>query len=177
MPTSYLPAGLNLATPKMFDPAGEQSETTTRAQDIVDDLNQPKEVKSAIDPKVKKINDEFRTRIDACKQYRRKLIPNWTTNIDWRRGKPFSSQADSDQIAVNLDWTLTKSKQAQLFSQVPQAESTTEKTPLSPRPHGLYGLPEEAQRLSNRRRYRICHGRVSPRLHQRSRHRRYHGRV
>jgi hypothetical protein len=71
-------------------------------------------------PKVKKLHDEFRTRIESCKQYRRKLIPNWTASIDYRRGKPFTSQTDEDQIAVNLDWSMTKMKQAMLFSQVPK---------------------------------------------------------
>jgi hypothetical protein len=59
------------------------------------------------------------TRIDACKQYRRKLIQNWTINIDYRRGKPFQSQTDEDRVVVNLDWSLTKAKVAALFSQVP----------------------------------------------------------
>lgn len=68
----------------------------------------------------KKIWDDFRTRAESCKTYRRKLIANWTTSIDFRRGKPFNSQTDDDRIAVNLDWSLTKTKQAALFSQVPQ---------------------------------------------------------
>jgi hypothetical protein len=63
---------------------------------------------------------EFKKRIDVCKQYRRKLISNWTANIDYRRGKPFASQTDEDRIVVNLDWSLTKAKQAALFSQVPR---------------------------------------------------------
>lgn len=63
---------------------------------------------------------EFRKKIDACKQYRRKLIPLWVANIDYRRGKPFASQTDEDRVVVNLDWSLTKAKQAALFSQVPQ---------------------------------------------------------
>jgi hypothetical protein len=87
----------------------------------------------AVDPKIKKRNDEFRQRVDQCKQYRRKLIANWTVNIDYRRGKPFASQTDQDQIAVNLDWSLTKSKQAALFSQVPQVrlEHSPETLPKS----------------------------------------------
>lgn len=73
-----------------------------------------------VDVKKKKLWTDFQARIDACKAYRRKLIANWTQNIDYRRGKPFASQTDEDRIAVNLDWSLTKSKQAQLFSQIPQ---------------------------------------------------------
>jgi hypothetical protein len=106
----------------MFPPLAPQPEDTmtTTAQDVVDDHN-TRDDEPSKDPKVKKRNDEFRQRVDICKLYRRKLIANWTTNIDYRRGKPFSSQSDENQIAVNLDWSLTKSKHAQLFSQVPQA--------------------------------------------------------
>jgi hypothetical protein len=68
----------------------------------------------------KELFKEFRKRIDACKQYRRKLVANWVSNIDYRRGKPFASQTDEDRVVVNLDWSLTKSKHAALFSQVPQ---------------------------------------------------------
>jgi hypothetical protein len=63
---------------------------------------------------------QFKAGIDLCKTYRRKLIATWTVNIDYRRGKPFTSQTDEDRIAINLDWSLTKAKQATLFSQVPQ---------------------------------------------------------
>ena len=94
---------------------------TTTAQEVVAEQNAPvapQEPKT--DPKDKKRYEDFRARIDTCKNYRRKLISNWTTSIDYRRGKPFTSQSDDDQVAVNLDWSLTKTKQAALFSQVPQ---------------------------------------------------------
>jgi hypothetical protein len=68
----------------------------------------------------KKIWKEFRARIDACKTYRRKLAQTWAVNIDYRRGKPFQSQSDQDRVNVNLDWSLTKSKIAALFSQMPE---------------------------------------------------------
>lgn len=67
----------------------------------------------------KKLGREFRRRIDASKQYRRKLVQNWQQNVDYRRGKPFASQSDEDRVAVPLDWSLTEMKQALLFSQVP----------------------------------------------------------
>ncbi len=63
---------------------------------------------------------EFKEAISTCKQYRRKLVQTWNTNIDYRRGKPFSSQSDEDRVSVNLDWSLTKQKHALLFSQVPE---------------------------------------------------------
>lgn len=71
-------------------------------------------------PKNKKKNTQLKSDIETCKTYRRKLSSNWSTSIDYRRGKPFLSQVDSDSIAVNLDWSYSKTKIAELFSQLPQ---------------------------------------------------------
>lgn len=112
--------------PQSPDPSNDPTST---AQDLVDAQNEPAEEAAAPeDAKVKKRNDEFKTRIEQCKAYRRKLIANWTVNIDYRRGKPFASQTDQDQVAVNLDWSLTKSKQASLFSQIPQVRLDSAET-------------------------------------------------
>lgn len=73
-----------------------------------------------VDANTKKRWAEFRQRIQTTKAYRKKLIRNWTANIDFRRGKQFSSMPDDDTVAVNLDWSYTKTKQAALFSQVPE---------------------------------------------------------
>ncbi len=62
----------------------------------------------------------WKARIQACKNLKRKLIPSWSTNIDYRRGKPYSTSSDEDRISVPSDWIYTKAKQASLFSQVPQ---------------------------------------------------------
>lgn len=63
---------------------------------------------------------EFRHRTDVCKAYRKKLVRNWSLNIDHRRGKQNAAESDSDNVFVNLDWSFTKVKQASLFSQVPK---------------------------------------------------------
>ena len=78
---------------------------------------QPKEAASA---ETKKRWAEFRQRIETTKSYRKKLIRNWSTNIDFRRGKTGASQGEDESVAVNLDWSYTKTKQAALFSQVPK---------------------------------------------------------
>lgn len=108
---------INIQNPLVND---AEPETTSTAQDVVAAQNQPKVPEQQKDPVAQKRNKEFKTRIDTCKQYRRKLVANWTVNIDYRRGKPFASQTDEDTIAVNLDWSMTKAKQAGLFSQVPE---------------------------------------------------------
>lgn len=107
--------------PITINPTTDPTQLTSSAKEMVKTQNAPFVPSEApLDKKVKKVHDEFRQRIDICKNYRRKLIANWTVNIDYRRGKPFTSQTDEDQVAVNLDWSLTKAKQSALFSQVPQ---------------------------------------------------------
>ena len=68
----------------------------------------------------KSIHKKLRREADACRSYRRKLAHEWRISVDYRRGKPYASQSDEDRIAVPLDWWLTKQKQAELFSQVPE---------------------------------------------------------
>lgn len=75
--------------------------------------------KTDVEDPQKKKNRVFRDQVAACKSYRQKLIPNWTDNVDYRRGKPFTSYTDQDRVTINLDWSITIAKQSQLFSQVP----------------------------------------------------------
>ena len=120
---------LNIQNPLVND---SEPDMTSTAQAVVDAQNQPKPPVKEKDPAVVKRNKEFKQRIDTCKQYRRKLVANWTINIDYRRGKPFASQTDEDTIAVNLDWSMTKAKQAGLFSQVPEARLSHAPQTLAP---------------------------------------------
>lgn len=64
--------------------------------------------------------------IALSRAYRQKEIPDWTRSIDARRGKCFATESDEDRIGVTVDWSATKAKQAQLFSQVPEVRLTTE---------------------------------------------------
>lgn len=80
----------------------------------------------------KKLFREFRKRIEASKMYRRKLIQNWQLNVDYRRGKPFSSQSDEDRVQVPLDFSLTEMKQSLLFSQVPAVRLNHPPQTISP---------------------------------------------
>lgn len=91
----------------------------TTQPELTDIGAEPKQ-DDAPDAKAKKRHAEFRQRIASNKSYKRKLIQNWSKNIDFRRGKVSNSQEDDDSVAVNLDWSYTKTKQASLFSQVPK---------------------------------------------------------
>jgi hypothetical protein len=64
--------------------------------------------------------DAVRKRVQLCKQHRRKLSSAWQTNVDYRRGKLFSSESDDHRVVVPVDWYLTKQKQAALFSAMPK---------------------------------------------------------
>lgn len=70
-------------------------------------------------PDNKKRNKLIKQGVAVCKNYRSKLIKNWDVSISYRKGKPYTTQSDEDRVAVNLDWSYTKMKQASLFSQVP----------------------------------------------------------
>jgi hypothetical protein len=63
----------------------------------------------------------WRSNMSRCRRVRRDLVVEWSENIDRRRGKLFDTDSDEDRIAVPLDWSATKAKQAMLFSQVPEA--------------------------------------------------------
>ena len=75
---------------------------------------------------------KWKARIEKCKTKRRRLITDWTINIDYRRGKQFDADSDYDRIAVACDWSMTKSKQSQLFSQVPKIVSTAKQKAYAP---------------------------------------------
>lgn len=89
---------------------------TTNQQDPEQLQQSPDE---AVAAEKKKLHKRLRHSIDATKQHRRKLIYDWQLNVDYRRGKPFATQSDEDRVSVPMDWSLTKEKESQLFSQVP----------------------------------------------------------
>lgn len=64
--------------------------------------------------------EQLRNDVELSKKKREDLIPNWQLNVEERRGKDFDTVADEGRSMVPMDWTLTKTKAAQLFSQLPQ---------------------------------------------------------
>src|SRR3990172_161562 len=94
------------------DPVMDMTQTAQTNTELQNQPTPPKE--ESVLPETKKRWQQFKSRIETCKQYRRKLVSSWSLNIDYRRGKPFASQMDEDRIAVNLDWSLTKTKHASL---------------------------------------------------------------
>lgn len=76
--------------------------------------------------------EKWRGWIAASRLRRQDLLADWQRNVDFRRGKPFESASDDDRIAVNKDWSMTKTKQAQLFSQVPKVRLVEKNAEFAP---------------------------------------------
>lgn len=69
---------------------------------------------------------QLKNDIALTKRERDLLVPNWQLNVVERRGKDTDDASDEGRSRVPVDWTVTKTKAAQLFSQMPQVR-------LSPR--------------------------------------------
>jgi len=50
---------------------------------------------------------------------RRELLTTWQDNVMYRVGKPFREAPDDDTVNIPADWSRTKNKQAQIFTQCP----------------------------------------------------------
>lgn len=64
--------------------------------------------------------DLWRSRIQRTRAYKTMVAPDWMENIDYRRGKQAASDSDKVRHPVTTDWSATKAKQAQLYSQTPE---------------------------------------------------------
>ncbi len=79
-----------------------------------------------------KIIDQFKARIANAKRHRRQFQSEWKRNVDLRLGSIATqftggvSVADEIKSEVNPDWSLTKTKTANLYSQVPAVTVTYE---------------------------------------------------
>ena len=81
----------------------------------------------------KKVEDHLKGRIKTAKKNRKTYYSEWKENVETRLGKPSDLDTpgvntdDNDaQSEVNPDWSLTKTKTANLFSQVPMVQGTHE---------------------------------------------------
>lgn len=81
------------------------------------------------------IAKDFKKEVETSKTQRRKYTSEWKDNIQLRTGKAGASVytggvrtglADDDRSEINPDWALTKTKIANLYSQVPQVQITHE---------------------------------------------------
>lgn len=82
----------------------------------------------------KKVAKQLKEQLEARKTKRKEMIPAWKRNVETRRGFPEGAGStvgvgDSGgdlQSEINPDWSLTKTKTANLYSQDPQVQGTHE---------------------------------------------------
>src|ERR1019366_2235245 len=80
----------------------------------------------------KEIESYFKSRITSAEKFRRTKSTEWKRNVDLRLGKTATLYTggvnidDDIQSEINPDWALTKTKTANLFSQVPEVQGTHE---------------------------------------------------
>jgi hypothetical protein len=75
----------------------------------------------------------MKTEIDEARAERDKLVENeWKDNVLYRLGKPFKDSSDDDRVSVPVDWSLTKAKEAGLFSVVPSVNLTAKQEKYKP---------------------------------------------
>jgi hypothetical protein len=100
------------------------------------DLEKPDDVAEPIDPA--KVEETFKSKIRASKRNRREKSKDWKRNVESRLGYSANVDtggfniADDGEAEVNPDWALTKTKTANLYSQVPQVQGTHENTQYAP---------------------------------------------
>lgn len=94
----------------------------------------PDSAKDPDDGPNKKIADRLKARMETCKKTKNDLVADWKANVDARMGKVTNIPAlvgvanvdDDTQTPVNPDWSLTKIKTSNLFSQVPEVQGSHE---------------------------------------------------
>ncbi len=70
------------------------------------------------------VTEQLQQELDQSKRARDLDTDGWQLNIDERRGKATTDAADESRSMVPVDWTITKTKSAQLWSQMPQVRLT-----------------------------------------------------
>lgn len=86
----------------------------------------------------KKIADSMRDRLESSVRVKKTFLNDWKRNVDTILGQPvalYTEGLDLDvdlQSAINPDWSLTKTKTANLFSQMPTIRGTHENAKYAP---------------------------------------------
>lgn len=88
-------------------------ETAAETAPVADPLAEVDELEQR-----KKRVEKVRARVSKAIQLRDDRLPSWKESVQARIGKSLDSVSD-DTVQVPADWSRTKSKQAQLFFQVP----------------------------------------------------------
>jgi len=129
--------------PEPYEQTPEQPEATAeKASDNAAEPDSPTMSK-------KQIETYFKTRAKSCKTEKDSLIQEWRRNVELRIGhvaelytNGFNVPFDELQTELNPDWSLTKTKTANLYSQVPTVRLSSENKAYRP------ALPPFAKQLN-----------------------------
>src|ERR1019366_4335942 len=103
----------------------------------LDEVAPPSDSPKVAEPKPidnEKVAKDLKGKADASKRNRRTYSSEWKDNVTLRLGKTGATvntgglgiTQDSNRSEINPDWSLTKTKTANLYSQVPQVQMTHE---------------------------------------------------
>lgn len=108
----------------------------TESEPIAADETGPETPMSSLPPAIDndKLAKRFQTKIEVSKRHRRKISAQWKRNIAMRMGDPRAigseyyepTVSEDRRSLVSPDWALTKTKTANLYSQVPAVQCTHE---------------------------------------------------
>src|SRR6478752_3136785 len=107
---------------------------------MMDTLSPPadKSAEQVLKDRNRLIEDDLRSSVDLSKKSMGKFHSTWDTNVEMRRGKTTTTQTvypsqinisdyeEPGRAEINPDWSLTKNKVSNLFSQVPAVQCTHE---------------------------------------------------
>src|SRR5712692_2644422 len=92
------------------------------------DQQQQKMKAAPVDPE--ELEKALKAEVNAAKRNRRQYYSEWKRNVELRLGNIATLStgglpvSDKLQTEINPDWTLTKTKTANLFSQLPVVQAT-----------------------------------------------------
>ena len=118
----------------MADATAEQPKDAPDAEKPKD--AEPEDPQKALNKKTVKY---FKTRLETAKRQKRGMTNEWKRNIDLRMGREsaqlYTSGIDvgqDEESEINPDWSLTKTKTSNLYSQVPSVQITHENKQYAP---------------------------------------------
>lgn len=104
---------------------GQTPEETTEGESTSESASENQDDRDSPTMSKKQIEAYFKSRVESCKREKVSLIPEWKRNVELRIGHVATAYTggvdvfDDIQTEINPDWSLTKTKTSNLYSQVP----------------------------------------------------------
>lgn len=115
-------------------PSPEVADESPLAPDVESTEDDRDGEESRVPRTPKKVIEYYKSQIALSKSHRRSFHSEWKTNVDLRLGRVGTAftggyatpDGDDIQTEINPDWSLTKVKTANLYSQTPEVQLTHE---------------------------------------------------